>query len=77
MGEQLFLAKKRFCKIFTHGTRTHRRLAHARYEHVSWRVPGGVVLLGGAGGWDYAELVRDDGTAEQIFKLQPSIMCVT
>ena len=40
---------------------THWSLARPRYNHVSWKVPGGVVLFGGAGGWvvESAELVKD------------------
>ena len=58
-------------------TRTHQYLAHARYNHVSWKVPGGVVLMGGAGGWRSAQLVSDDGTAEDLFGLNFELMWVT
>ena len=57
-----------------HWTRTHRGLAHARYLHVSWRVPEGLVLMGGAGAWNSAQLVRDDGTSEDLFKIDFDLM---
>ena len=55
-------------------TRTHRGLAHARYLHVSWRVPEGLVLMGGAGAWRSAQLVRDDGTSEDLFEIDFNLM---
>ena len=54
--------------------RTHT-LAEGRYNHVSWKVPGGVVLFGGAGGWESAELVKDgQPSGQELFRLGYNLM---
>ena len=54
---------------------THWGLAEPRYNHVSWRVPGGVVLFGGAGGWESAELVKDGKMGgQELFRVGYNLM---
>ena len=54
---------------------THWGLAEPRYNHVSWKVPGGVVLFGGAGGWESAELVKDGQPwGQELFRLGYNLM---
>ena len=56
---------------------THWYLADPRYNHVSWKVPGGVVLFGGAGGWRSAELVKDgQPSGQELFRLNYNLMWV-
>ena len=50
-------------------TRSHT-LIHRRYQHSSWEVEDGIILLGGDNSGTTSEIAKWDGTTEELFNMQ-------
>ena len=50
-------------------TRSHT-LIHRRYQHSSWEVEDGIILMGGSGSGTTSEIAKWDGTTEEMFSMQ-------
>ena len=62
---------KRTCVTLTNGSwRTSHNLVHPRGGHTSWASPIGIIFFGGLYSQDTAEVLKEDGTSEEIFKLK-------
>ena len=66
------------CKTFINGSWTHEiELEVKRWEHSSWSLSDGVLLIGGVGGGDKTEIVRDNGSTVLHYELKYEIRFVT
>ena len=50
------------------------RLIEPRASHVSWKMPEGILLMGGENSPNTTELIKDDGTVQEYFPLKYNSM---